>query len=80
MNFLNKRVHVPVFRVMNFHIQIVNNAICVATVLSSIHLNGSLVYITYQGGTTAQRFCEYMEEQLTPSLEKDYVVIMVFIL
>ena len=46
------------------------------TVLSSIRLNGSLVYTTYQGGTTAQRFREYMEKQLIPSLEKDDVVIM----
>ena len=46
------------------------------TVLSSIRLNGSLVYTTYQGGTTAERFCEYMKEQLIPSLEKDDVVIM----
>ena len=46
------------------------------TVLSSIRLNGSLVYTTYQGGTTAQRFREYMKEQLIPSLEKDDVVIM----
>ena len=30
------------------------------TVLSSIRLNGSLVYTTYQGGTTAQRFREYI--------------------
>ena len=29
------------------------------TVLSSIRLNGSLVYTTYQSGTTAQRFREY---------------------
>ena len=46
------------------------------TVLSSIHLNGNLVYTTYQGGTTAQRFHKYMEKQLIPSLEKDDVVIM----
>ncbi|RCH45477.1 hypothetical protein C4886_03890 [Blautia obeum] len=46
------------------------------TVLSSIRLNGSLVYTTYQGGTSAQRFREYMKEQLIPSLEKDDVVIM----
>ena len=35
-----------------------------------------LVYTTYQGGTTAQRFREYMGKQLIPSLEKDDVVIM----
>lgn len=46
------------------------------TVLSYIRLNGSLVYTTYQGGTTAQRFREYMGKQLIPSLEKDDVVIM----
>ena len=46
------------------------------TVLSSIRLNGSLVYTTYQGGTTAQRFREYMEKQLMPSLEKDDVAII----
>ena len=46
------------------------------TVLSSIRLNGSLVYTTYQGGTTAQRFREYMGKQLIPSFEKDDVVIM----
>ena len=46
------------------------------TVLLSIRLNGNLVYTTYQGGTTAQRFREYMEKQLIPSLEKDDVVIM----
>ena len=33
------------------------------TVLSSIRLNGSLVYTTYQGGTTAQRFREYMGKE-----------------
>ena len=44
------------------------------TVLSSIRLNGSLVYTTYQGGTTAQRFREYMGKQLIPSLEKGDVV------
>ena len=46
------------------------------TVLSSIRLNGSLVYTTYQGETTAQRFRKYMEKQLIPSLEKDDIVIM----
>ena len=52
------------------------NTPAVTTVLSSIRLNGNLVYTTYQGGTTAQRFREYMEKQLIPSLEKDDVVIM----
>lgn len=34
------------------------------------------IYTTYQGGTTAQRFREYMGKQLIPSLEKGDVVIM----
>lgn len=46
------------------------------TVLSSIRLNGTLIYTTYKGGTTAERFREYIEKQLIPSLEKDDVVIM----
>lgn len=52
------------------------NTIAGTTVLSSIRLNGSLVYTTYQGGTTVQRFCEYMEKQLIPNLEKDDVICM----
>ena len=55
---------------------LIQNTPAVTTVLSSIRLNGSLVYTTYQGGTTTQRFREYMKEQLIPSLEKDDVVIM----
>lgn len=46
------------------------------TVLSSIRLNGNLIYTMYQGGTTAERFREYMENQLIPSLGKDDLVIM----
>jgi len=46
-----------------------NNCFC-----QSIRLNGSLVYTTYQGGTTAQRFREYIGKQLIPSLEKGDVV------
>ena len=46
------------------------------TVLSSIRLDGTIVYTTYQGGTTAKRFYDYIKDNLIPSLKKDDVVIM----
>lgn len=46
------------------------------TVLSSIRLDGTTVYTTYQGGTTAQKFYDYIKYILIPSLKKDDVVIM----
>ena len=46
------------------------------TVLSSIRLDGTTVHTTYQGGTTAQRFYDYIKDILIPSLKKDDVVIM----
>lgn len=46
------------------------------TVLSSIRLDGTTVHTTYQGGTTAQRFYDYIKDILILSLKKDDVVIM----
>ena len=46
------------------------------TVLSSIRLDGTTVHTTYQGGTTAQRFYDYVKDILIPNLKKDYIVIM----
>lgn len=46
------------------------------TVLSSIRLDGTTIYTTYQGGTTAERFCEYLETQLVPGLKKEDLVVM----
>lgn len=46
------------------------------TILSSIRLNGDMLYTTYSGGTTAERFRDYIENVLYPTLDKHAVVIM----
>ena len=46
------------------------------TVLSSIRLDGTTISTTYQGGTTAERFREYIETLLIPSLKKEDLVVM----
>ena len=46
------------------------------TILSSIRLNGETAYTTYSGGTTGERFVDYLEKVLIPTLHEDDVVIM----
>lgn len=46
------------------------------TILSSVRLNGEAVYTTYSGGTTAERFRDYLENMLLPTLDEHAVVIM----
>ena len=46
------------------------------TVLASIRTNGQITYDTYQGGTTATRFKEYLEHILLPALKTDDVIVM----
>ncbi|MBP3311142.1 MAG: IS630 family transposase [Butyricicoccus sp.] len=46
------------------------------TILSSVRLNGETAYTTYQGGTTSERFTEYLKTVLIPTLEPDSVVVM----
>lgn len=46
------------------------------TVLASIRTNGQITYDTYQGGTTATRFKEYLEHVLLPALKTDDVIVM----
>ena len=46
------------------------------TILSSIRLNGETVYTTYSGGTTGDRFVDYLEKELIPTLHKGDIVIM----
>ena len=38
------------------------------TVLSSIQLNGETAYTTYSGGTTSERFVDYLRNILIPTL------------
>lgn len=46
------------------------------TILSSVRLNGETAYTTHQGGTTSERFTEYLKTVLIPTLEPDSVVVM----
>ena len=46
------------------------------TILSSIQLNGTLHYTTFLGGTTVERFKQYLESDLLPHLDGNSVLIM----
>ena len=46
------------------------------TILSSIQLDGTMLYTTYSGGTTAEKFKNYLENTLIPRLAKNSIVIM----
>ena len=46
------------------------------TILSSIRLNGQTAYTTYKGGTTAERFKDYLKDVLMPTLCDGDIVVM----
>ncbi len=46
------------------------------TILSSVCLNGTSVYTTYSGGTTGDKFVNYLKNDLIPKLGKDDIVVM----
>jgi len=46
------------------------------TVLSSIRLDGEKAFTTYQGGTTGERFVQYLKETLLPTLRQGDIVVM----
>ena len=46
------------------------------TVLSSIQLNGETAYTTYSGGTTSERFVDYLRNILISTLSPDSIVVM----
>ncbi len=46
------------------------------TILSSIRLNGETAYTTYQGGTTKDKFIDYLKNILVPTLNENDVVVM----
>ena len=46
------------------------------TILSSIRMNGEMAYTTYTGGTTAERFRDYLKNVLLPTLDEHAVIIM----
>ena len=46
------------------------------TILSSMRLDGSVAYTTYSGGTTGDKFIEYLKETLIPTLKPWDIVMM----
>lgn len=46
------------------------------TILSSVRLNGETAYTTYSGGTTGDKFIDYLKNVLIPTLNKGDVIIM----
>lgn len=46
------------------------------TILSSIQLDGTLRYTTFSGGTTVEKFKQYLENDLLPYLNRDSVLVM----
>lgn len=52
------------------------NTSCNTTILSSIRLNGKTAHTVYQGGTTAERFTEYLKNILLPTLSGDDIIVM----
>ena len=46
------------------------------TILSSIRLDGTMVFTAFQGGTTADTFLNYLKEALIPTLRPSDIVVM----
>ncbi len=46
------------------------------TILSSVRYNGETVYTVYQGGTTSDKFSDYLKNILAPALHKNDIVVM----
>ena len=46
------------------------------TILSSVRLNGETAYTTYSGGTTREKFLDYLKNTLIPTLREGDIVIM----
>ena len=46
------------------------------TILSSIRINGESTYTTYSGGTTGEKFVEYLKNTLIPTLKEGDITVM----
>ena len=46
------------------------------TILSSIRLDGSAAFTTYAGGTTGEKFLDYLKNTLIPTLHPGDIVVM----
>lgn len=52
------------------------NTPCSTTILSSIRLDGTTAHTVYQGGTTAERFADYLKNTLLPTLTGTDIIVM----
>lgn len=52
------------------------NTPCNTTILSSVRLNGKTCHAVYHGGTTQERFSEYLKAMLIPTLSKTDIIVM----
>ncbi len=52
------------------------NVLTSQTVLASVRLNGQITYTMYPGGTTGERFLDYLKNVLIPTLHKGDIVVM----
>ena len=52
------------------------NTPCNTTILSSVRLNGKTCHTVYQGGTTQERFGEYLKTVLIPTLSRTDIIVM----
>ena len=52
------------------------NTPCNTTILSSVRLNGQICHTVYQGGTTQERFGEYLKTVLIPTLSRTDIIVM----
>ena len=46
------------------------------TVLASVRLNGQITYTMYPGGTSGERFLDYLKNVLIPTLHKGDIIVM----
>ena len=46
------------------------------TILSSVRINGETSYTTYSGGTTGEKFVEYLRNTLIPTLHDGDIIVM----
>ncbi len=46
------------------------------TILSSVRWNGKTAYTIYQGGTTCEKFTDYLKNVLVPTLREGDIVVM----
>jgi len=52
------------------------NTPAITTILSSIRLNGETCYTTYKGGTKKEKFVDYLENILIPTLKEGDIIVM----